>query len=83
MLEFHGSLLLSKTAPTAEGGVGGRSGPSGPPDEAACTRRGRNEEEDLERSGRLRVASAGLEGSDAQPVLLRRNAAARSSAVTV
>jgi hypothetical protein len=47
--------------------VGGRSGPAGSPNKAAGTREGRNEEEDLERSERLRAAAAGLEGSDAHP----------------
>jgi hypothetical protein len=38
--------------------------------------------EDLERSGRLLAAEVGLEGSDAHPAVLRRNAAAPSGAAT-
>jgi len=63
-------------------GWAARSGPAGQPKEAAGTRKGRNEVEDLERSGRLMAAAAGLEGSDAHPDQLRRNAAAPSIAAT-
>ena len=47
--------------------MGGKERPEGLPNEAAGTRTGRNEEEDLERSGRLPGAAAALEGSDAHP----------------
>jgi hypothetical protein len=70
MTKLH-VLSPSNTAPAAEGGVGGKERTGRPADEATGTRKGRNEEEDLERSGRLQAAAAGLEGSDAHPAKQR------------
>jgi hypothetical protein len=47
--------------------VGGKERTGRPGDEGGRHPKGRNEEKDLERSGRLRAAALGLEGSDAHP----------------